>query len=556
MTRMTDRATAVALLIVVAVCATPWEAAASVRLAHPLAGASGVSTAAPLDTVVYDYGFLAALDTTTTSNRRLRVLGPFIESQTNATGLSFHAVRPFYSHTDDPARGRGNTDILWPLAQAKDLDDQRFWRFLVFYGNDFDTATASTNGRYRTVLFPIAAYGRDKEGEGYGAVFPLGGEVHEFLGQDRISFVLFPCYLETEVSDVKGRAVLWPIIAWARGDRMHRFRVFPFYGKSVRDHQWEKRFVLWPFWTSVEYDYPDEKGGGYVLFPIWGHIETPRHESWMAIPPFFRYSRAEHDVREWRCPWPFVQYGKRPDKEYMHLWPFWGNTETKETSRSYALWPIFWWRTVDNPGDRMSSFYALPFVYSQTHTLTPAPPAAAGSLFSGAADPTPPPAQPAPDAAADAADPEIQSRYWKVWPLMSYRREGDAWRFRTLELWPAKFTRGVEQNWAPLWTLYRQEAVGKATEQELLWGLFRHSRSAEGRTHCSVFPLFSRDGSDDRSVSGWSVLGGLFGARREGLDKEYRFLYLLKFRTGPLSDSRDTGGSAEPLPGPEAGQTP
>jgi len=68
---------------------------------------------------------------------------------------------------------------------------------------------------------------------------------------------------------------------------VHRWRVFPFYGISRSDDRWTKRFVMWPFWTSVKYEYPNQKGGGFILWPLFGKVDVGENYSRSFLPPFF-----------------------------------------------------------------------------------------------------------------------------------------------------------------------------------------------------------------------------------------------------------------------------
>jgi hypothetical protein len=102
---------------------------------------------------------------------------------------------------------------------------------------------------------------------------------------------------------------------------------------------------------------------------------------------------------------------------------------------------------------------------------------------------------------------------------------------RVLALWPLKHTPAVERNWAPLWSLYSRERVGDGIESELLWGLYRHQRRNDSR-RLSLFPLLQSSSSrieNETPLRRWSLLYGLIGYRREGLHKQFRMLYFLKF---------------------------
>ena len=225
-------------------------------------------------------------------DRRDRALGPLFEQAERTSGELLAAARPFVSRYEKPRTGFTSTEVLWPLYSHHRINDRTSWRFLFFFGGNGDVTDPES--RYHVWLMPLWFHGRDSHGKGYAALFPLGGTIREFLGLDRVSFVLFPLYESHEVNGIQSRAHLWPIFTssssseGADGPLVERRGTFPFYGTSYREDQWRRKYVGWPFYTSVEYfggRYP--KGGGFMLFPIYGHSKLEGQESWTVIPPFF-----------------------------------------------------------------------------------------------------------------------------------------------------------------------------------------------------------------------------------------------------------------------------
>ncbi|MGE4488733.1 MAG: hypothetical protein AB7E95_04205, partial [Kiritimatiellales bacterium] len=122
-------------------------------------------------------------------------------------------------------------------------------------------------------------------------------------------------------------------------------------------------------------------------------------------------------------------------------------------------WPVFWSMRTEEAGVINTRRMALPFFYREREVLR--------------------------EEAGAGGDPETVSSYWKVWPLMSWRREGDISRFRALELWPLKDTAPVERNWAPLWTLYQRTDHNGELRKDFLWFVW-HSERAEERSEWSL----------------------------------------------------------------------
>ena len=138
----------------------------------------------------FDWGPFCSSDVTVDGCRRFRALGPLFEKQSSPDGLRFKALRPLWSRIEHPERDRGLVEILWPIGMFKDLGTDRFWRFLPFYGNDFDTTDPGSRKRF--ALFPLLWAGRDAGGDGYLGLLPIGGSIREILGQARVDFALLP----------------------------------------------------------------------------------------------------------------------------------------------------------------------------------------------------------------------------------------------------------------------------------------------------------------------------------------------------------------------------
>jgi hypothetical protein len=209
------------------------------------------------------------------------------------------------------------------------------------------------------------------------------------------------------------------------------------------------------------------------------------------------------------APWPLFQYASG-DVEKLYFWPIWGKKSRSGMESRFFLWPIVSTHTMERPGTVLRRHFVLPFVlHESVHGR------ARGGDGRSSAEP------------ADGAP--ALSRYFKAWPLMSYRREGTLARIRMLDLWPTKDLTGVEKNYAAFWTLYSRVRTRDAEEQEALWGLFRYRRDADGRRKLSVFPFFSWVREPGGDSGRWSVLLGLGECRREGHRRRYRVLYRWMF---------------------------
>jgi len=467
----------------------------------------------------FDLGPVASADVAPDGNERLRSLGPVFEKQQAADGKRFLAVRPFLASVKNPEE-RILSEFVWPVGMKKEFGTDRFWRFLTAYGNDFNTSDPGS--RYRFVIFPFIFAGRDKAGEGYFALFPLGGTIHEYLRRDRIAFLLFPLYGWSAVGDARTTSLLWPIVSRTRGDGVSRFRAFPFYGRSFSRDCWTKQFVCWPVWTSVRYEYPDAAGdGGFVLFPLFGRLKYKGQKTLMLVPPLFRWTAGEGEKRVF-CPWPFFQYSKgQTDK--LYLWPLWGKKSSAGMQSSFLLWPVVRRERVEQRGRVTRRLFIAPFVVSEVSCSSSAG-GTQGAVKPDGADVS---AEESPEAPGDAA--AVDARYFKLWPIFSWGRESDDSRFRMLELWPTRDLAPVERNFSPFWTLYSRVSVDDVCEHELLWGIFRRRTEGSVFSRTALFP-FVETHYDVRGEAcrGLSILKGLFEYRRAGLRKSVKLLYFLE----------------------------
>lgn len=249
----------------------------------------------------------------------------------------------------------------------------------------------------------------------------------------------------------------------------------------------------------------------------------------MVLPPFFRWSRNDTFTQA-NLPWPFVHITRSPTLNKTYIWPLWGTRSDAHIHKSYMLWPIVRHDRVARADGEFRQGRVLPFVYYDSlRTPTNAPVAAMEGTASG----------------EPAAPGSVRARYFKLWPLFSYRREDDVSALDTLALWPLKQSPAIARNWSPLWTLCSIRRDGEARDDELLWGLWRRRAGADGSRHVSLFPVFARSRAADPDGYGrWSVLGGLWGVEREGLKKRVRLLYFATFETDATPASEP--GNTEP----------
>lgn len=466
------------------------------------AGAAASGHASRPEPKPFDFGFIASRQKDVHGEWHTKALGPFYESAISTQEMTFSAFRPFFSRIEDPPHDRTAKDYLWPIATSRSLNDESNWRTVIFFG--YRHTTNDVAKRYRLWLFPFYFEGRDGKGATYRAVFPFGGSLHDFLGRDEIRFVLFPIRSTSRLNDLETSNWLWPIVSKTTGGDVYRRRVFPFYGVSRKDGRFERKFILWPFWTQARFTHPKSSGSGFILFPIVGHMKLTDQETWWVIPPLFRHTRGEEMDRT-LAPWPFIQYARAPGRssgkpaqdEKLYLWPLWGHRHVGNHDVTFWIWPLIWQHEVERVGETQHRFRVAPFFLNER---TERPPG------------------------------ETRARYQRFWPLYSYRRIEEESRFRVLELWPFAETGGIERNWAPFWTLYSRMRSGEAVDSELLWGLYRNQKRGDAARYWSLFPIVDWRRDDEAGhLRRWNLLKGLIGFERDDSRAFLRLLYFLKF---------------------------
>jgi hypothetical protein len=488
-----------------------WLMAAAVLRAEP--------PPVPFADPFFDWGFMASRLEDAAGDERFRAVGPFFEHATGPQGQELLAVlRPIWSRALYPSQDRTRWDFLWPLSQGKTFGEQKSWRVLTAYFHDQDRHDLGS--LYRFWAIPLWFQGRDKTGGTYAALFPVGGEIRDFLWMDRLSFVLWPIWMNSQVNDVVTTAVLWPIFSRTRTPDGHvdRIRVFPFYARSTASGQYEKTSVLWPLWTHAHYTHPRAEGTAWVFFPLMGRVNLNTQKGWMFLPPLFQHIKGEQMTRTF-FPWPFFirETGYR-DK--LYLWPFYGRRQDGELRRRFWLWPVVINEENAWGHSHLSRWSVVPFFINITQTQAPAE-----------------------TGGGEAAAPVVLAKRTKLWPLYSrnYDTREKAYRFRFLDLWPGPNPPPVERSWAPLWTLVDYRAQNENSDLDVLWGLYRQARRADDEQTFSLFPLWRHDRAGNNAARRWSVLKGLLAYDRSATNRQVRFLWLGRINLGPASAAAGAG---------------
>lgn len=412
-------------------------------------------------------------------------LGPLFFHQENAE-KDVHGFRPLFLTTRSGDAVEKN--ILYPLFTWKSqpgFSSFNFFKLIDHQSNSGGTAPRSDRFDIWPVYFSRHASDPEKS---YQAFFPVGGAIKNRLGRDKISFVLFPLYLQTQK---KGRTVThtpWPIIRAYDGPGYSGFEVWPLAGRNQHANDYDHRFFLWPLFhysaDNLSAPVPDVK---LVALPFYSRSTGPGYISETYLWPFFGYThRTQPDVYdERRYLWPFLVQGHGSERRVNRWAPFYTYSNIKGTEKTWYLWPLYRhlsWHDLRLQQDKRQFLF---FVYwsMEQHSLTN--PAAA------------------------------PARKTHLWPLFTAWDNG-AGRKQVQALSPFEVffpnNPKVRQLWTPLFALYQYDLQPDTTVRHtFLWNAVTYRRSPESKEF-HLGPLFAV--KEDAERKRWSIGAGLFGFQR------------------------------------------
>ena len=422
---------------------------------------------------------------------------PLFNWQRREDGGSDVRLRPLWRRIADAEGTRSEHEFLVPLGEARFDAEEDSIRFLPLfhYRQRLEHGKKGQWDRDWHVLALLWG-GSSWDGENYFAFFPFGGTVIDFLTYDRITFALFPLFLQTERhGKVTGTHFLWPFVGWGGGDEEGEpswWRVLPFYGQSIHPGKYESYTALFPFfhWGRERLDKPHPYDS-FMFWPLFGWKSGGAFFSWTVLWPFFRHghkvdneaSKGESgEFTYWDFPWPIFRYKhdtwSDDFKKQFWIMPFYGSSQTPKQDSEVVLYPFYWNRHYWNKVSDHRVQRLLPFWLNARTRYKKVD-------EQGTLDPLLP----------DSAYEKEEDRHVHLWPLVNHKSRRDG-RYKTsaLDPWPydGYFAKGIREAWDWSWTLFEirgDEAGNWRTRSFLdLWT----SRNFAGRRYqCSVPWLFN-----------------------------------------------------------------
>lgn len=428
-----------------------------------------------------------------TGYSNLSLLGPLFKREhdrtTTRTGL-----RPLFFTTATSAST--DTELLYPIASASSSPEERDFQILRLFRVHTDRP-GSPEERRSSMLFPFWISGESERRGPYTSLFPIHGSIYDRFWRDEYQYTLFPLYGRTVKGGTTRSHFLYPFFGTVSGPGETGFRFWPLYGEEAKEEAYERRFVLWPFFSRERLALnTDNPVHNLNLLPFYAASESPHRTSVHAPWPFCGTVRKDGILVERDIFWPFwmtVNDGETSIERYL---PFYASTRVKDTSSRWLMWPIYRSETIDSASFRLEKISLFYFLFNRTDEAWPS-----------------------------TGRERSRSTFW---PLYAYQREpeGTATLSLPAPVEPVVWNESIDRNWAPLWRIFitRWDNHGNSATS-LLWNLYWHERRGS-ESAGELFPLYSwKSGKDGRE---WRILKGLAGFSMVK-DRDYLTLFWMRF---------------------------
>jgi len=420
------------------------------------------------------------------TGHRTEVLGPLFYYQQDDSDRTW-AMCPLFSHEADRVADVREDDYLYPFLTYERFGTQYRWQlFQLIATSGGEDPDHSQN--HRITLFPFYFQQRSTiPDKNYLAVGPFYGHLKDRLLRDEIFFVMFPFYSETRKRDIVTDNYVYPFFHLRHGDGLHGWQFWPIAGAehktvTTRTNTWnevemipghDRYFVLWPihFWQNngIGSDNPEKIRAD---IPFYNLQRSPQRDSTSVLWPFFTWiDDRGKKYREWEGPYPFVVVARGEGKTTTRLFPLFSLSHNPTQESDFFLWPLY----------KYNAIHGAELERHRTRILF--------YLFQ------------------DTSDKNKETGAFKrrvdFWPLFVYHRDFSGSTRLQLVAPVESFVpdnRGIERNWAPLWSIWRSEHNAKtgATSQSLLWNLYRHDHRPEEKNFSLLFGLFQYQSDAER----------------------------------------------------------
>lgn len=427
-------------------------------------------------------------------------LGPFLAERTAPDGTSVRMLRPLFLHE---AKGEQETMyFLYPLITwRRDGPDSRFSFFQLV--NDLREPGFGGERVHGLDVWPV--YFSRQTGDpatSYRGLLPIGGEIKNRFGKDRMSWAAFPLYFRVEKDGRHTDYVPWPFLRFTDGNGHHGFEFWPLFGHVARAGDYDNQYYLWPLIYKQTKHLGEPAGPGATreslgFLPFYTRTTSPGFVDENYLWPFFGYTdrTAPKRYHETRYFWPLLVQG-RGGERYVNRWaPLYTHSIVKGYDKTWFVWPLFRnarWSEQGVANERNQFFFFVYWSHEQRSLTNP------------------------------AAAPAYKKH---LWPLFSVWDNGAGRRqLQIVSPFDVFFANNqpVRELYTPLAALYRyDQRAPDDTRWSILWSLVSRRRSpAEREFHLG--PLFSTRATP-QSGERVAIGNGLLSWRRAPGERRWKF---------------------------------
>lgn len=381
--------------------------------------------------------------------------GPLLFAHRTAEGQQSGGLRPFWLTSRAAGDTSASHHFLYPLFTQRTDEAGREWSVFELvrrreHAPASPSAAGQLNRRDEFEIFPFWFQRRSGNPErDHQALFPIYGTLRGRLGFERVSWTLFPLYLENERRGAVTRSVAWPFFHRTTGSAQG-WGFWPLFSWKETPGVMRQENYLWPLGFNhtrqPEADAPagTEPRRDVGLLPFFVRNTGPGYRNEDILWPFFGYTErtGAKAYAETRYLWPLLVQGHGAEKSVSRWAPFYTHSVNRGYEKTWYLWPLLRTATWSESGlsrDRTQLLYFL--FWSETQRRP----------------------------GANAAPAQLTH----LWPLLSEWEDGagrSQWQMPSpLEVFFPGNAK-VRQVWSPLFTLVRHEqnAPGES-RTSLLW---------------------------------------------------------------------------------------
>lgn len=451
--------------------------------------------------------------------------GPFLFRQPASDGGTVSGFRPLWVQRHNAQGDFRAGYFLYPLFSYTVDENTYKWSLfeLIRRTNRRASAGAPTSvfderGEFEVFPFWFSRVTGDPE-MSYRALFPIHGTIKNKLSFERLSWTLFPLYVQNEKRGAVTTSTPWPIVRVTRG-AAHGWGIWPLFNYVDRPGVSYDATYLWPLgYNSIRQPAPDAEPGtpprrNVGFLPFYARSTGPGYRDETFLWPFFGYMDRTLPARyhELRYFWPFFVQGRGEDRDVNRWAPFYTHSVKEGYDKTWYMWPLVRrakWTNREHDLQHEKTQFLFFLYWSEVQRSASRPRA-----------------------------PEASMRH--VWPLYSAWDNG-AGRRQVQVLSPFEvFFPGnekVRQAWSPFFALVRHEQrAPEDTRTSVLWNFITwEKRVPEGRKEFHVGPLFSvQESAGQKRIA---LGNGLVGLRRQA-GGGWR-LFWLDFRAKSATTSPD-----------------